>query len=140
MRRIRTIATVAMMSAALFGASGAIASAAPGPTYRDEADVTPLTNDGPLVANQTYHLSYNSSGTEGGKVSGGFTLSGPNNVFLGGKTELICQDADGATRIINRLNPPKKGGSPDYEWLVIRIENGIETVDVVPFTEPDPTC
>jgi hypothetical protein len=127
-----------MLSAALFGASGGIASAAPGPNYKDETDVTPLANDGPLVANTTYQLSYNSSGNAT-KASGGGTLSGPN-VFLGWKTQRICQDANGTVRIINLLNQPKKGGNRDYEWIVISIVDEIESVDLVPFDDTDPAC
>ena len=136
MRGIRTISIAAMLSAALFGVSSGITYAAPGSTFKDVVLVT-AHNDSPLVDGQTYTLSYNSSGS-GGKVSGGFTLSGPDGFVLGGKTTAICQDP---TRIINSVNPPKKGSVQGIAYLIITVdEAGNETIDVVQVGKPVPVC
>jgi hypothetical protein len=152
MRKIRTISTVALLFAALFGVSVVQGAArppgggkmpgrvgvgrVPGPNFRvsrdrirrrrckrkGEVTFRQMGDDPPLDDGTTYTLSYNSSGGSGKKASGGFTLYGTDGSFLGGKTIDLCQYPDGTTRIINSVNPPKKSGVQEAAYLIITID------------------
>ena len=127
---VRPFLAVGFMAAALLGVSAGAAYAA---SVKGEVPFTQTGDEFPLVNGNDYTVSYNASGGEGRKVSGGFTLSGlDDGLFFGGKTYLFCSP----TKIIFEVNPPKNKGVDYADYVVI--DGG--TVDVVGPGGSVPNC